>query len=389
MARKSKNTPRGLRVRGEKRIFAYNTFCGKISYQPINNIEHMSRILAVRFSALGDVAMSVPVIHSVARSHPDDEILVLSRERWGALFSNMPPNVQFYGVDLKEYDGLRGLARLYRELRMESIDAVADLHDVLRTKYLDFRFRMAGIPVAKISKGRREKKELTRPGHKEPQQLKTSIERYADVFRKLGYSFNMDFRSIFGSEEGDVGTLAAVVGAKNEDEWVGIAPFAQHQGKIYPVEMMEHVVGLLCKRPNRRIFIFGGGDGERRIAAQWEKHYPGVTSVVGKGRMIDELGVMSRMDVMLSMDSANMHLASIVGVKVFSIWGATHPAAGFTGWRQTPDSFIQTDLGCRPCSVFGNKKCLRNDYACLTHVDPNRVAEKIEAYLETRKLAEK
>lgn len=347
----------------------------------------MSRILALRLSALGDVAMTVPVIHSLAESFPGSEVVVVSRERWAALFANMPANVRFYGIDLQEYGGLRGLERLFGELRREGFDAVADFHNVLRTKYIDIRFRMAGVPVAAINKGRREKRELTRQKHKRLVQLKTSTERYADVLARLGFTFDLDFRSIFGGEEGDVGTLAPVVGAKNENEWVGIAPFAQHEGKIYPLELMEHVVSLLCKRPQRKIFIFGGGSGERLIAGEWERRYPSVTSLVGKGRMIDELGVMSRMDVMLSMDSANMHLASIVGVKVFSIWGATHPAAGFSAWGQTSDTFIQTDMDCRPCSVYGNKKCCRGDYACLRRIDPNRVAEKIETALETKRLS--
>ena len=347
----------------------------------------MSRILALRLSALGDVAMSVPVIYSFAENYPDSEIVVVSREKWGALFANMPSNVCFYGIDLQEYGRIRGLERLFGELRREEFDAVADFHNVLRTKYLDMRFRMAGVPVAVINKGRREKKELTRPQHKRLVQLKTSTMRYAEVLEKLGFGFDVDFHSIFGDDEGDVGTLAPVVGGKNENDWVGIAPFAQHEGKIYPLELMEHVVSLLCKRPKRKIFIFGGGSEERLIAEEWEKRYPSVISVVGKGRMSDELGVMSRMDVMLSMDSANMHLASIVGVKVFSIWGATHPAAGFSAWGQTPDTFIQTDMDCRPCSVYGNKKCSRGDYACLRRIDPNRIAEKIETALETKKLS--
>lgn len=348
----------------------------------------MSRVLAMRLSALGDVAMTVPVVYSFAKAFPNNEIVVLSRERWDALFANMPGNVRFYGVDLQEYAGLRGLARLYNELRRnEAPDKVADLHDVLRTKYLSARFRMAGIAVAVINKGRREKRELVRPDHKKLVQLKTSTQRYADVLAKLGFSFELDFHSIFGDEEGDVGTLAAVVGAKNENEWVGIAPFAQHEGKTYPRDLMEHVVSLLCKRPNREIFIFGGGPDEREVAEEWERRYPPVTSLIGKGRLADELGVMSRMDVMLTMDSANMHLASIVGVKVFSIWGATHPAAGFSAWAQTPDTFIQYDMPCRPCSVYGNKKCRRGDYACLRHIDPNRVAEQIETALETKKLS--
>jgi len=81
---------------------------------------------------------------------------------------------------------------------------------------------------------------------------------------------------------------------------------------------------------------------------------------------------------MLSMDSANMHLASFVGVPVISIWGATHPYAGFYGWNQSPDNAVQIEMECRPCSVFGNKKCFRGDYACLLNIKPQLVLNKIE-----------
>ena len=346
----------------------------------------MAHILAIRLSALGDVAMSVPVIHSLAINYPNDEITVVSRQKWSALFREMPGNVRFFGIDPDEYSGLRGLEQLFRELRDENFDCVADLHDVLRTKYLRLRFRMKHVPVAAIQKGRREKEELTRRRNKIIRQLKTSTERYADVFARLGYPVELCFTSLFNNEKGDVGTLAETIGSKNEDVWIGIAPFAQHKGKIYPPELTERVISILCKQPKRRIFIFGGGEEEKRIAEEWAQHYPTVTSVIGRGRMEDELGALSRMDVVLSMDSANMHLASITGVPVISIWGATHPYAGFAGWRQKPSTFIQTDIKCRPCSVYGNKPCFRGDYACLTRINPDTVAEEIESAIETRKL---
>ena len=108
--------------------------------------------------------------------------------------------------------------------------------------------------------------------------------------------------------------------------------------------------------------------------------------MIGFGRMEDERGGLSRMDWVLSMVSAMMHLASITGVPVVSIWGATHPYAGFQGWGQEPSNFIQADMDCRPCSVYGNKPCLRGDYACLTRISPDTVAEKIESIIEKRKL---
>jgi ADP-heptose:LPS heptosyltransferase len=100
--------------------------------------------------------------------------------------------------------------------------------------------------------------------------------------------------------------------------------------------------------------------------------------------MSQELILMSHLDVMLSMDSANMHLASLTGIPVVSIWGATHPYAGFMGWNQTKDNAIQADLDCRPCSIFGQKPCKRGDYACMTMIKPETVVEKVNTLLQTK-----
>ena len=79
---------------------------------------------------------------------------------------------------------------------------------------------------------------------------------------------------------------------------------------------------------------------------------------------------------MVSMDSANMHLASLYGVPVVSIWGGTHPYLGFYGWGQQMENAVQVDLDCRPSSVFGNKPCPRN-MECMNLVSPIMVYDKI------------
>jgi ADP-heptose:LPS heptosyltransferase len=85
---------------------------------------------------------------------------------------------------------------------------------------------------------------------------------------------------------------------------------------------------------------------------------------------------------MVTMDSANMHLASLVATPVVSIWGATHPYAGFMGWNQSIDNAVQTDLPCRPCSIYGKKDCMRGDYACLYQIKPETIVGKIERILQ-------
>jgi hypothetical protein len=177
----------------------------------------------IRFSALGDVAMTIPVIYSCAVEHPELEITVLSRSMVAPLFTRMPANVHFQGVNLKEFGGLAGLHRLYQLVRQGKFDAVADFHDVLRTKYLRFRFRLAGVKVAHIDKGRAEKKALTRMNHKCKQPLKTTVSRYVQVLHDLGLSCTVRFASLFGDGRGDLSEVVSMTGTSGEGVSQGVA----------------------------------------------------------------------------------------------------------------------------------------------------------------------
>lgn len=327
--------------------------------------------------------MSVPVLFSFARHYPQHELVVLSKTAMRPLFGQSPENITFRGVDLKnDYHGLRGLSRLFGELRAERFDAVADLHDVLRSKYLRCRFRWQGIRTAHIDKGRAGKRRLTARWHKRLERQPSSFQRYEDVFARLGYDFPLKFHSIFGDELPPLPShLQSLTGDADGNRRIGIAPFAAHRGKIYPAHLQEQVIHTLSQEKNLSIFLFGGGKREQEILTSWEKKYPHTVSVAGRFGMDDELRLMSQLDVMITMDSGNMHLASLVGTPVVSIWGATHPYAGFMGWEQDEANAIQEELPCRPCSIYGNKPCRRNDYACLNGIAPERIIDKIKHIL--------
>ena len=313
-------------------------------------------ILVIRFSALGDVAMAVPVVYSLAKQHPDIRITVLSRNMARPLFENLAPNVGFMGADLKgEYRGIRGLNALYRRLTAKQFTAIADLHSVLRSEFLRMRFNMSNCKVAHINKHRKGRRKLT------------SIDN-----RQLSQQLSM---------------LPATMNTKNAGEqWIGIAPFAAHEGKIYPTHLMHQVIAQLTQQhPQARIFLFGRGEKEDKYFTEWCQEFPTCTYVSQHiDSMYEELILMSHLEVMLSMDSANMHLASLTGIPVVSVWGATHPLAGFMGWNQSKDNAIQADLDCRPCSIFGQKPCKRGDYACLNQIKPETIVEKINSLLLTK-----
>lgn len=345
-------------------------------------------ILVIRFSSLGDVAMVVPVVYSLATQYPDVRITVLSRPFARPLFEDLAPNVSFMEADLKgEYHGVRGLNSLYRRLVAKQFTHVADLHSVLRSDYLRLRFNMGRFRVEHIEKHRRQRRHLVAKSKKKVrEQLPTSFQNYLDVFSRLGFPIEKpSFTSIFPPEGGNLNMLPAAIGPKRSwEQWIGIAPFAAHQGKIYPAEKMQQVIALLTQHyPKARIFLFGRGREEEHTFPLWQQQFPQCTNVSNHlETMHQELILMSHLDVMLSMDSANMHMASLTATPVVSVWGATHPYAGFLGWNQSTDNAIGLDLDCRPCSIYGQKPCKRGDYACLNGINPEIIVDKIKEIID-------
>ncbi|MCM1517394.1 MAG: glycosyltransferase family 9 protein [Pseudoflavonifractor sp.] len=342
-------------------------------------------VLIARFSAIGDVAMSIPVVYSVCRCNPDTRFVYLTRPTMTGLMLNAPDNLTVVGADVKhEYAGPAGLRRLFHRLRDEyRFDVFADLHDVLRTKILAMMCRLHGIPVKVIDKGRARKRALTRRHNKVMLPLVSSRARYREVFYRLGLTVEERFESLFGPDGAPAADYAAISAPKGVGEtWIAVAPFAKHQGKIYPPELMEQAVAEMSAWPDTRIYLMGGGDHEQQILDGWAERMPSVTSLAGKKYGFPaELALISHVDVMVSMDSANMHLASIAGTPVVSIWGATHPYCGFKGWKQQETDMVQLSMTCRPCSVFGDKACLRGDYHCLKGIPPSLVVRKVRGVL--------
>ena len=334
---------------------------------------------------MGDVAMTVPVVYSLAHQYPDVRITVLSRAFARPFFENLAPNVGFMVADLKnEYRGIRGLNALYRRLAAKQFTAVADLHNVLRSNYLRMRFNIGHYRVEHINKHRKGRRLITSPTKKQLVQQPTSFQNYIDVFEKLGFPVNVQFTSIFPEGGGDLSQLPESMRTKRATEqWIGIAPFAAHQGKTYPPQLMQQVIEqLIAKHPSARIFLFGRGEQEDKYFTKWSEQYQ---ACVYTGKHLEsltqELILISHLDVMVSMDSSNMHLASLTGTPVVSIWGATHPYAGFMGWGQTEENAVQIALECRPCSIFGQKPCMRGDYACMQNIAPETIVEKVEHIL--------
>lgn len=335
-----------------------------------------SHLVVIRLSAMGDVAMVVPVLKALVKRYPEVKITMVTRAFLKPLFDDIP-NVSFYNADVKrKHKGFFGLYKLSQELKQLKPNKIADLHNVLRSRIL--RFFLFGIKNAVIDKGRKEKKALTRPENKIFKPLKSTQERYADVFRELGYSIDLA-NPIFPSKK-DLTDIPFPWGRVRDGKWLGIAPFAQHQGKMYPLDLIEKVIEKLVETNIYKILLFGGGSNEINALNALDKTYDNTISVAGKLNFKEELSLISNLDGMLSMDSANGHLAAMLGVKTITIWGVTHPFAGFTPFNQPREHQILPDLEKYPklpCSIYGNK--IYEGYEDLMRsIDPQTVVDKIK-----------
>ena len=320
----------------------------------------MKHVLVIRLSALGDVAIMVPVVKAYADANPDVRFTVAGPPMLQPLFADMP-NVGYLGLKKKQ-----SFIKIYRALNAVGADTVIDLHKVNRVGFaiillhlrhlLDPHYRIFALRKGKLSR-------WLFLHHWRRQPRKPQYVRYDDVFRRAGFAAVEAFREMS-------------VPSSNR---IGVAPFAQHEGKIWPLDRTEALVHMLSER-GHEVVLFGS-KSEAPVLEKWARHYTGVTSVAGRLPFAEELKIIRGLAVMVSMDSANMHFASAVGTPVVSVWGATHPDFGFYGYGQDRRNALCANLPCQPCSAYGNKPCRYGDRRCLLAITPEQVFARVEALL--------
>jgi ADP-heptose:LPS heptosyltransferase len=337
---------------------------------------------------MGDVALIVPVIRSLIAAHSNVEVTVVTRPRFAPFFYDIE-RVKVFPADVDHtYNGIFGMRELFRTLiRKASYDIVIDLHDHLRTKILRTFFKLFFADVFVFHKGRKEKKAFTRKKNKIASPLPHTVDRYKAAFEQAGFSFDMLPPPYFELNE-NLQTVARewleTKGLKKEEKWIGLAPFAMHATKMWPLENYSALIANILEKTPARFFLFGGGAKEIKYFESLRKKYPEACVIAaGELKIRQEIALMKHLDVMVCVDSANMHLAALADVPVFSIWGGTHPHVGFAPYSKDAAilQITRDELPCRPCSVYGRETCYVGGFPCVTRISAELIAEQV-----TRKL---
>ncbi len=338
-----------------------------------NNIKH---ILVIRLSAMGDVAMVPHALRALRENYPDVKISILTKPLFEPLFEGL--NVEIIPIDVEgRHKGLIGVYRIAQEIASRGVDCVADMHNMLRSRALTAALRLRyNIPSKRINKGRISKwmrmdggcKDITKP-------LKHTVARYCDVLRRLGFDFKYPSAAVKQPRPNPMPF------EKGEQRWIGVAPFSVHAGKRYPLHLVRAMVDQLSAKYDK-VFIHSGPGKELKFAEELEREHTNVFAVFPRVKLKGEVDLISNLDCLISMDSFAMHVGALVATPIVSIWGATHPMLGFSGYLSDPKGYVQIDLPCRPCSTYGDKRCRMGDHQCLYGIKPEMVVDRVAEMIE-------
>jgi ADP-heptose:LPS heptosyltransferase len=331
------------------------------------------RILVIRLSAIGDVALALPVLQNACSNNSEVDFYFLCKP----FAAKILPEIA--NLKVIEWDtSKQNVWAMAKRLRALKLDAILDLHDVLRTNLLRVALPFHHWYV--FNKARHAKKQFLK--YKTTSVVHT-CKRYENVFANAGIALKSDHQFSFENDV-DNSTLAYAASIQGNKKMIGIAPFAAHVQKSLPHSLLEKII----ETADANIILFGGAHDNEKIEALCNKYQH-----VHHTRQLNfrqQIQLMKYLQGMLAVDSANMHLAALYGVPLVSIWGATHPDLGFAPVTSAAHIAVQIaskELPCRPCSVFGNKPCGNNEnLACFYKISVQEIMLAINTVVAADRL---
>ena len=328
-------------------------------------------VLIIRLSALGDVILLRPVVELLIQQNHHVNVWILSNEKYQELY-NFSERVKFIGLDTKgKHKSINSIISLVDKMdQIHNFDRIYDLHDVIRSKIIKGFFKIKKKTIHTLNKGRKQKRKLI--DHKIPfEKLPHTIERYVDCL-------SIDFKELKGKEINKVFHS----NEKQDDNLIGIAPFAAHESKMWPLKNYATIIRYFS---SKSFIIFAFGEKEVELAKKHFYEFDNCRIIEQDKTITQQIQIINKLQLIISMDSANMHLSSLTKTPVISIWGPTHHYTGF-GPLFNSEHIIEVSrdqLPCRPCSVYGKIK--RKDLKCATLsmelIQPETVINKMSDIL--------
>ena len=319
----------------------------------------IKKVLVIRFSSIGDIVLTSPIVRSLKKASPKTEIHYLTKRAHAELLLHNPY------ID-KVHSWQTPLKPLFETLKQEKFDYILDLHHNLRSlrvkwklktkassfpkenlaKYLLVRFKVQSHPIAHI------------------------VERYGKTLEGLGLGLDSEGLDFFIPELAD--RQAAVLfstASFQQSSVLCVVLGAKYKTKRW---IPDYFIQLLNAYGNPVILI-GGPDAREEADEIMAGLKIPVLDVVAKVNLMVSAALMNRCDKVLAHDTGFMHIAAALQKNIFSIWGNTVPAFGMTPYKAPHIIVENKDLPCRPCSKIGFDQCPKGHFKCMKELTPDKI----------------
>lgn len=333
----------------------------------------MRSILVIRFSSLGDIILTEPIVRALRDNYGEAEILFLTKARYAEL------PAMFAAVDethtLDEDGNLSALTKRLKEL---DVDLIVDLHNNPRSAYVRSKL---GIPAVRSQK-EWFKRVLTVRWKRLGVQPKHQIERCAEAVKKLGITVEVAPPRIVVPHTAREWWAEQKPNNQQLSDYYVLAAGASYETKRAPDELLEGIHRELHSVFGYPVVFVGGAAEQKFLESLARKLNPPPAGVFANLSFSNVAAILQDSRFVISNDSGLAHLAAAVEAPVVALFGPTHPILGFRPLGTRSHAYTVNEY-CSPCSLHGNRPCYRQERFCFTRMQPNDIAQVVAKLLNS------
>ena len=340
----------------------------------INNIfnENKPSVLIIRLTSIGDVLLTTPLLRILRNLYPQSRIDFLTTSQMQSVFKHNPNIDNLYTISRKS--NFTELSKKRRELSgKDKYDIVIDLQNNVKSRYLRLHL---GKKILTFDKRRLYKLKLVYL-KKIPSDYALIPDLYIKTAREIGAEPDGKGLEFWLPTDKQTGFYTKFVDkeGKNNKMDIVIAPGAYHFTKRWPKEHFVSLIRLLIDT-GYRVSLLGGKE-DIRLGEYFESIFKDkITNYIGKTDLSGSAEVIDKHGVVITNDTAIMHIAAARRTPVIALFGSTVRQFGFTPYN-APHKIIEKNIPCRPCTHYGKAHCPKKHFKCMNLITPEEVHTEV------------
>lgn len=332
------------------------------------------KILIIRFSSLGDVLLTTPIIRTIRNNYPSAEIHFLTKKQFAPILENNPNINQIIKYDSQT----ERFKNIIKKIAKNRYDLIIDLHSKLNS----FLIKLFSGNCKKITYNKRHfyRWRLTHKSlSKNLAPITSTVSLYFTALDKLGIELDCEKLDIFLPDNQD--EIYSEFRIKNSELRISISPGVTHFTKQYPAKYYSQLIDIMINKFNAQVILLGN-EYEKSLTIQIANNCKNkILDLSGKTGIMEMAVIIKNSDLFISGDCGPMHIAGALNKPQIAIFGSTHPKLGFTPIN--PNSvIIQKEMSCRPCALHGRDNCPKGHFKCMMDIKPEEIFEKIESIVK-------